>query len=71
MILFSRSPNKKYDCLMIAMHCRNIETYPFLDTIFMGKVQCYDFTLCLSWLYGHTPVGLGYICVSSLSITEF
>ena len=58
MISYSRSTNKKDDCLMITMHCINIEKYPFLDTIFTGKVQCPDFTLFLPGLYEHVLLAL-------------
>ena len=50
MILDSRSPNKKYDCLRITMYCMDVKEYPSLDIYFKDKVQCPDFTLFLPGL---------------------
>ena len=53
MILDSRSPNKKDDCLRITMPCIDLKKYPSLNIFFKVKVQCPDLALFLSGLYDH------------------
>ena len=57
MILDSRSPNKKNNCLRITMYCMDVQQYTSLNMFFKGKVQCPDFTLFLSGLYDHVHMG--------------